>query len=399
MNKRQVIVIGAGPGGSSASFYLAKAGVDVLMVDKETWPRDKACGDDQQTDIFPIFKEMGVYDEVMAAGNHINKWLFSDCNDDYMVLDGSSTSTHTGIITRRYVVDDIVRRGAINGGADFMENFEVVELIIERGYVKGVRGLYRNKRVDIMADAVVIANGSHSMQARQLGVFNEDPDMAWYAARGYFENVGGMDIKTVELHYPHDMFMPAGYMWVFPEEEEKKVANVGVYIMSESLRKSGMRLEDFFTWWRDNTKLGKERLGNARLVGEIKGWKIPTCRTVSSDNAQNGAILVGDAGNGAENAGGGGYLWAMTMGKIGAGVLAKALTEGDVSKERLQEYVRLYQENMGGVYEAQWQQRAVMLKNSENVTKFVQAAKAAPGYPDLAAVFEAFGGGGSSLSH
>ena len=384
MNKRQVIVIGAGPGGSSASFHLAKAGVDVLMVDKETWPRDKA--------IFPICKEMGIYDEVMAAGNHFNKMLFSDCNDDYMVLDATTTPTHTGIITRRYVVDDIVRRGAINGGVDFMEDFEVVDLIIERGYVKGVRGLYRNKRVDIRADAVVVANGSHSMQARQLGVFNEDPDLAWYAARGYYENVGGMDIKAVEFHYPHEMFMPAGYMWIFPENEENNVANVGVYIMSESLRKSGMRLEDFFPWWRDNTKLGKERLGNARLLGEIKGWKIATCRKVS-DNAVNGAIMVGDAGNGAENSGGGGYSWAMIMGKIGAQVLTQALKEGDVSKERLQEYNRLYQADQGAFYEAQWQQREVMLNTSENVTNFIQAAKSTPGYPDLGKVFGAFGGG------
>ncbi|MGX8700294.1 NAD(P)/FAD-dependent oxidoreductase [Caproiciproducens sp.] len=396
MEKRQVIVIGAGPGGSVAAFYLARAGLDVLMVDKETWPRDKACGDEQSTFIFKIYKEMGIYDEAMAAGSTFNKMLFSDSNDDYMTLDASSTPSHCGVITRRYVIDDILRRGAINnGGVDFMENFEVIDLIIERGYVKGVRGLYRGKRMDIRADAVVIANGSHSMQARQVGVFNEDPDMVFYAARGYFENVGGIDIKTVEFHYPHEMLLPAGYMWVFPENEAKKVADIGVYISSRSLQSSGMRLEDFFPWWRDNTKLGKERLGEARLLGEIKGWKIPTCRRVG-DNAVNGAILVGDAGNGCENSGGGGFSWAVTMGKIGAQVLAQALAEGDVSKERLQEYNRLYQADQGDFYESQWQQRAVMLNTSENVTKFIQTAKEVPGYPDLGKVFAAFGGGFNS---
>ena len=285
MDKRQVIVIGAGPGGSTAAFYLAKAGVDVLMVDKETWPRDKACGDEQSTFIFDIYKEMGIYDEAMAAGSTFNKMTFSDPTEDMMTLDASSTPSHCGVITRRYVIDDIVRRGAIRGGADFMEDYEVTDLIIERGYVKGVRGLYRGKRMDIRADAVVIANGSHSMQARQVGVFDEDPDMVFYAARGYYENVGGIDIRTVEFHYPHEMFLPAGYMWVFPEEEERKIADVGVYISTRSLQSSGMRLEDFFPWWRDNTKIGKERLGQARLLGEIKGWRINTCRKVSNDNA------------------------------------------------------------------------------------------------------------------
>ncbi len=102
---------------------------------------------------------------------------------------------------------------------------------------------------------------------------------------------------------------------------------------------------------------------------------------------------MGDAGNGCENSGGGGFSWAVTMGKIGAQVLAQALKEGNVSKERLQEYNRLYQEDQGDFYESQWQQRAVMLNTSENVTKFVQTAKAIPGYPDLGKVFGAFGGG------
>jgi len=105
---------------------------------------------------------------------------------------------------------------------------------------------------------------------------------------------------------------------------------------------------------------------------------------------------VGDAGNGAENSGGGGFATAMLMGKIGAQVLAKALTEGDVSKERLQEYTMIFGGAMDGFYEAQWQQRAVMLNTSENVTKFIQTAKSTPGYPDLATVFGAFGGGFNS---
>lgn len=62
--KRQVVVIGAGPGGSSAAFYLAKKGLDVLLVDKETFPREKVCGDAYQSSLYPIFKEMGIYEEM-----------------------------------------------------------------------------------------------------------------------------------------------------------------------------------------------------------------------------------------------------------------------------------------------------------------------------------------------
>ncbi len=170
MDKRQVIVVGAGPGGSTAAFYLAKAGVDVLMVDKETWPRDKACGDEQAAGSFEVYKDMGIYDEALKACPNPNSTIYrySGVDEEIVTLDMSKLPAYCGWITPRRIIDGIVRRGAIRGGADFMEDYEVIDLIIERGYVKGVRGLYRRKCMDIRADAVVIANDSHSMQACQV---------------------------------------------------------------------------------------------------------------------------------------------------------------------------------------------------------------------------------------
>lgn len=61
--KRQAIVVGAGPAGATAAFYLARAGVDVVLLDKESWPRDKPCGDGLRAPIWHIYKDMGVWDE------------------------------------------------------------------------------------------------------------------------------------------------------------------------------------------------------------------------------------------------------------------------------------------------------------------------------------------------
>ena len=64
--KRQVIVVGAGPAGSSAAFYCAKHGLDVLLIDKESWPRDKVCGDGWLPSLKPIFEDMGIYEEMKS---------------------------------------------------------------------------------------------------------------------------------------------------------------------------------------------------------------------------------------------------------------------------------------------------------------------------------------------
>ena len=64
--KRQVVIVGAGPGGSTAAFYLAKMGIDVLLLDKETFPREKICGDAYVASLFPnFFDEMGISDELI----------------------------------------------------------------------------------------------------------------------------------------------------------------------------------------------------------------------------------------------------------------------------------------------------------------------------------------------
>lgn len=379
LSKRQVIVVGAGPSGSAAAFYLANAGVDTLLVDKETWPRDKVCGDAQIEEVFPLYKEMGIYEEAReAAVNRMSGFTFSGVDENIATY---VVPREFAFCTPRRIIDDIVRRGAVNnGGADFLENFEVRELIIRKGFVRGVRAIYNGSLVEVFADAVVLANGSHSMQARQLGIFNEDPELAWYGARGYFEGVRGMDQRCIEEHLPHEMFYPAGYMWVFPEGPD--VANIGVFITEQALQKSGMRIEDFFDWWRDNTRIGAERLGNARLLGEIKGWKLPSCRECG-DNVVNGCILVGDAGNGIECFTGEGFKEAMIGGKTAAGVIAKALANGDVSKQALDIYNKEFGDQMNPYYRFMSMVRDHIASDTAVYTDFIAWSKALPDYPNI----------------
>jgi len=74
--KRQAIVVGAGPAGATAAFYLARAGVDVVLLDKESWPRDKPCGDGLRAPIWHIYKDMGVWDEVLKYSTPSKGVLF-----------------------------------------------------------------------------------------------------------------------------------------------------------------------------------------------------------------------------------------------------------------------------------------------------------------------------------
>ena len=327
--KRQAIVVGAGPAGATAAFYLARAGVDVILLDKESFPRDKPCGDGLREPIWHLYRDMGVWEEVLKYSTPSKGVLFGAPNQTFIKLYGEASP----LCGPRKIIDHIVARAAEREGAEFVENFEVTELIIKRGFVKGVVGMYQGRSTNIEADVVVVADGSHSRLAHQLGLFNEDPDLVFYGARGYFEDIGEMT-DLIEFFY-NELFYPSGYMWVFPMSKTK--GNVGAFITEGALQRSGMRLEDLFGWWRDNTELGNTRLRNARLLGEIKGWRLPACWG-PRDNYANGALVAGDAGNMIEAAFGGGQDLGMLAGKDAADVIVEALKAGDLTAEALSVY-------------------------------------------------------------
>lgn len=367
----KVLVVGAGPAGSAAAFYLAQAGIDVLLVDKEQWPRDKVCGDGQMFHSWYIYEEMGIMEEAREAGTMLYGMKSSDV-DERLVSFRSDKEYAMG--TRRYVIDDIIRRAAVREGARFIENFDVRDLIIRHGKVIGVKAFYKGQMIEEYADLVILANGSHSMEARKLGVFNEDPETLWMGARGYYENVRGLE-DLIEFHYPFPDLNPAGYMWVFPEGDD--IANVGVFITAEALRKSGMKIEDYFTRWRDETKLGNERLGDARLIGDIKGWRLPSCWKTGQMYSK-GCVMIGDAASSIEPFMGEGFFTALSSGRAIGKFLGKQLKEGPLTEELMEYAQQSYAKDMDKFYSVMGGMRNYGVNTPETFTRFTDYALSIP---------------------
>lgn len=367
----KVLVVGAGPAGSAAAFYLAQAGIDVLLVDKEQWPRDKVCGDGQMFHSWYIYEEMGIMEEAREAGTMLYGMKSSDV-DERLVSFRSDKEYAMG--TRRYVIDDIIRRAAVREGARFIENFDVRDLIIRHGKVIGVKAFYKGQMIEEYADLVILANGSHSMEARKLGIFNEDPETLWMGARGYYENVRGLE-DLIEFHYPFPDLYPAGYMWVFPEGDD--IANVGVFITAEALRKSGMKIEDYFTRWRDETKLGNERLGDARLIGDIKGWRLPSCWKTGQMYSK-GCVMIGDAASSIEPFMGEGFFTALSSGRAIGKFLGKQLKEGPLTEELMEYAQQSYAKDMDKFYSVMGGMRNYGVNTPETFTRFTDYALSIP---------------------
>lgn len=368
MRKHQVLIVGGGVGGSSAAFHMAKAGLDVLMIEKDQFPRDKPCGDGVVSTIQPILKSMGVLDDFMRLGHVCNGSYFSDPREEEVSYHNAEGVV--SIAMPRLIGDALINKAARDTGIDYLENFEATEVITERGQAVGIRGIHNGQLVELEANLIVLANGAHSMLSRQMGFYEENPDYVFYGMRGYFDGIRGLT-NAIEFHYPHEMFMPCGYIWLFPLSDTK--ANVGVFLTEKALQNTGMTMEEVMWWWRDNTRLGKQRLGEAKIVGELKGWRLPSGKHQPVHAA--GVIAVGDAGNMIEALYDGGFPHAIVAGICAAKIAGEAIAAGDFSKAFLSKYENYVTEQLGTGYAAQELLRQKVFATGKDIEELVDFSK------------------------
>lgn len=385
--KRQVIVVGAGPGGSTAAFYLAKKGIDVLLVDKEMWPREKPCGGTYLPAMYPIFEDMGIMEEMQS--------LEQEGGIGVRLIDGREefaqfSTKHKMNMPRRYG-DDCIRRAALRAGADFMEDFDVQELIMRKGQVRGVKALYHNREISVYADVVIIANGAHSMLARRLGSFETRPDLIMYCYRAFYTGVEGLEPGMVEQYYIPNSFpvhahSPICSTALIPQgllDDGTPYYMLCVTVHETGLRETQMGLQDYVDWWMANSKYGQMRCKNAKLIERYgrRGWRLPSCEKLNKSNFP-GAILIGDANAQAECA----FEYGINPAAIGGKIAAETIYDiykagGDFSEKNLAEYQRRASAYLDPAYELNALWRRNLLDYKDRIAEFVDWSKQQSGYP------------------
>ena len=174
----QVIVVGGGPAGASAAYFLARAGVDVLVLERAHYPRDKTCAEYLSPQASRVLAAMGALERVEAAGAAQLAGMIVRAPSGALIH-GEFAAGHgfrgfrdRGLALRRRVLDEILVRAAEGAGARLREGARVTGVATDpRGRVVGVElldagGGARTRR----AALVVGADGLRSVVARRLGV-------------------------------------------------------------------------------------------------------------------------------------------------------------------------------------------------------------------------------------
>jgi geranylgeranyl reductase family protein len=286
----EVLVIGAGPGGTAAAWALAGAGHDVLMVDWAEFPRDKTCGDGLTPMAVGALRQMGVLPRIETAG--------ATRIDDVRIAGPFGLSArmrfadHLGpgtyaLTLPRVRLDDILRQYAVEGGAGYMGGVRVEALDRENGRIAAVQGTGPDGPVEFRARHVIIAVGANMGLLRRAGLLRHRPRLI-RASRAYFENVHSV---TNSYEFFFDLDLLPGYGWIFPTGNG--TANVGVgfkrAFWAAHDRPTSALLDEFVA---RRTRSGM--LKGARRVGPVKGYPL---RVDFSTQRVAGAnwVLVGES--------------------------------------------------------------------------------------------------------
>jgi geranylgeranyl reductase family protein len=302
------VIVGAGPGGAAAAVALAQHGVrDVLLLDKDQFPRDKTCGSALSPNGVAILDQLGVGEEVRTRGYFIDAARIITPGGNCMHL----ASKEAAIILLRKHFDNLLVDRARALGVSFRPGFTARDLVREGDRVVGVRS--REGEV-VRGDYVLAADGAHS-------IFSNDPRprRTISTLMGWWE---GFPIEPHTIEMVFDKNLAPLYGWMFPEDSER--VNIGICIDGEDAggTKTTRNVREVFQRFLDDHY--KDRLRGARQVGRLKGHPISYTTWIGHTHAP-GVCYLGEAARMTHNATGEGIYQAMQSGIFAAEAVASVV--------------------------------------------------------------------------
>jgi len=345
MSTRSVLVVGGGPAGSAAAFWLARDGHDVTLVEKKEYPRDKTCGDGLTPRAILQLQDMGFDFDV--KGFHKITGLRSYAGDDLMIEmpwpDHSRFPNWGGVIRRRDL-DGQVARLAEKEGVKVLEKTTATPEI-EAGLLTSVALSNGDKSKTVKPDVTIIADGSMNRFGRELGTARRKDYPMGMAARGYYASPRSTDPfleSQLDMRDSSGATMP-GYGWVFPLGDG--TINVGVGLLSTFKRWKHVNtthmMNDYVATAPDHWEIDEE----ARLTKPL-GGKLTMSFSKSPLVGANW-LTIGDAAGAINPWNGEGISYAYETGRIAAEYVGAAIGSGEMSAlkrypQRLEDEYGLY---------------------------------------------------------
>jgi len=352
-----VIVVGAGPGGSAAAYHLAQAGLDVLLLEKSEFPREKVCGDGLTPRAVRSLVGMGI-DTRPEAGWIRNRGLRIVGGGLRLELPWPELASYPdyGLVRPRLDFDDLLARQAEKAGARLQQSTSVTgPLLDEAGRVTGVLAKVGPDKTPATyrAPLVLAADGSSGRLALSLGIAKRDDRPMGVAVRRYYTSPRHDDDyleSWLELWdgKPGEGRLLPGYGWIFGVGDGTSNVGLGLLNTTDAFQNTDYRgllaswlfgLPEEWGYVEDNA------------TGPVRGGALPMGFN-RTPHYTRGLLLVGDAGGVVNPFNGEGIAYAMESGELAAEVVVQALARpaGPARERALAAYPRELKARYGGYY-------------------------------------------------
>jgi geranylgeranyl reductase family protein len=341
--KSDVIVVGAGPAGASAAYFLARAGIDVLLVDREVFPREKVCGDGLAARALVVLERMGLGDWLRGFPEP-EVMLFSSPNGEAVRIQLERPEGFSyGRVIPRISLDEAVVERAVAAGARLLDGTKVTSLE-QRQDGLHLRGQRNEQLVHLDAQLAIAADGGQASFTRRLGLIRRPPDLV--AVRAYFEGDAGPENRP-EIHVER-VIMP-GYDWIFPMGGGR--VNVGTGTLVSTVKEGNLSLAKVMRQFVASNPYARERLRLAEMVSPVQGQPLRTDLRGTRPYDQR-VLVAGEAAGLVNPLSGEGIAYALESGEMAATHASRALESGDFSEAALSAYGRALHRRYAADYQA-----------------------------------------------
>jgi menaquinone-9 beta-reductase len=352
-----VIVVGAGPAGSTAAYHLANAGLDVLLLEKTAFPREKVCGDGLTPRGTKQLLALGI-DVSEENGWVRNRGLRIQGGGTTLTLDWPDLAAYPnyGLTRTRLDFDDMLARHAVKAGARLLERTNVTGPLLDHSdRIVGVtakpvddNGRRTGPDQAFRAPLVMAADGNSSRLGIAMGLHKRDDRPLGVAVRTYYTSPRHKDDyleSWLEL-WDGDKLLP-GYGWIFGMGDG--TVNIGLGILNTSEAFGKVDYSDLLKRWLDHTP---EEWGfrESNRLSPVRGAALPMGFN-RTPHYTRGLMLLGDAAGMVNPFNGEGIPYAMESAHFAAEVAVQALRRQPNQRERaLSAYPKALKDTYGGYY-------------------------------------------------
>jgi len=360
--QHDVIVVGAGPGGSTVAKTCAEEGLKVVLIDKRSQPGLKVCAGGLEFQVIDEFKVDEGAVECFPEGLYLcdrKRWI-------------ERKMKYANVYRKKF--DSYLAERALEAGAKFLASTECVGVIKNGESVKGVIAKSQKGEMEKLSGSVVVAaDGFYSTTARSAGLEHR-------YGRSDFGVTIQCEVYTkarvrdeASFHFYGSDIANCGYGWIYPK---KNSYTVGMGCLASEMQGGG--LVGKLQYLIFEHPIASKILSKVTSISKFEGACVPLKQ---SDNVCNSGILVvGDAAGQVAALSGSGIYCAMKAGHLAGQVVVEATSEGDVSKEKLQKYKAMWDSQLGQELK---RQKRVLDKLDNHFARYMEFQILLENYPKI----------------